>query len=121
MQVLEKFVPKNKLNLPDNTQPSDLVFKVPGRADYIVGDHKMIDFRYIRKSLLKDDKVYLNAVLRDSLKIEAAEGAFQEEVRDFLLFASACLTLTSQSSGSSSRTPKVTWPHTSSCRRRGAT
>ena len=51
--VIEKFVDRNPDAVPPNVPFSQFFFKVPGQVDYLVEDHRMIDYTYIRKSLIK--------------------------------------------------------------------
>jgi hypothetical protein len=46
--------------------------------DYIVGEHRLIDFAYVRNCLLKDEKINFNLV--QTVDIEFKETPAMEEV-----------------------------------------
>lgn len=57
----------------------DFVLKVCGQSDYLFGEHQMIDFRFIRKSLLKEEPINLSLAPIASI-INNGTPEIQEEV-----------------------------------------
>jgi len=54
--------PKNKLNLPEDSKPEDYLLKINGQSDYLMGQVKMIDFKYVRRCIVKEEKIVLSLI-----------------------------------------------------------
>jgi phosphatidylinositol-4,5-bisphosphate 3-kinase len=68
-RVIAGFLPKNnRFYLPETAKPEDLVLKVSGRAEYLVGNYKMIDFSYIRRCVMRDEKISLILVFAKDIQ-----------------------------------------------------
>ncbi|KAI3637772.1 hypothetical protein MIR68_004421 [Amoeboaphelidium protococcarum] len=58
-QVIEKFAARYQKSLPQDFELNSYCLKVSGRADFLMGEHRMIDYMHIRKCYMKQEKIEL--------------------------------------------------------------
>lgn len=64
-QIIKK---KSKALNSQGERPEDLILKVCGQEEYLVGDYPLIQFTYIQESINRDQMPALVVVSHDSLQ-----------------------------------------------------
>ena len=77
-QVIQRFIPKNKMNLPPGATFDQFCLKVCGMSIFFVGPYRMIDFAWIRKCILKDEKINLTLFSVKDLTLQPPAAAIEE-------------------------------------------
>ena len=73
MKILANFIPKSKILLSETAVPENYCLKVCGSADYLTGNYPLTSFSYIRKCILKDEKINLNLVVLKDVALPSNE------------------------------------------------
>jgi hypothetical protein len=66
-EFADEFIQKINQRHKFNRKPDDWIFKATGKAEYLYGKHRMIDFEHIRNCLKKGTQPNLTLMLKEEV------------------------------------------------------